>query len=45
MIVRVSYSIVSLGRNVGACRGCMYASVHPLDFSEILDIFKDKKQL
>ena len=32
------------GRNVDACNGCMRGSVHPLDFDEILDIFKDKKR-
>ena len=30
------------GGNVDACKGCMCMSVHPLDFDEILDIFKDK---
>ena len=44
-IIRVSYRNFSWGvggEEVDACKGCIHASVHPLDFNEILDIFKDK---
>ena len=31
------------GGNIDACKRCIRVLVHPLDFNEILDIFKDKK--
>ena len=31
-------------RGGGEVDGCMLVLVHPLDFNEILDIFKDKKR-
>ena len=31
------------GGSADACKGYMHTSVHPLDFNEILDIFKNKK--